>query len=121
MTDSKVIAFIHATLRSVWALELLLLLKRDPSRFWPEADLIRELRGSQVAVRTALAELGTAGLVVQENGGSRYQPAASALDEAVQALEALYLARPMAVMRAVTSAPNQKLRIFSDAFKWRDS
>ena len=121
MTDRDVIDFIHATLRSVWALELLLLLKRHPERAWLEVDLIRELRGSQVAVRGALSELGTAGLILQEDGAARYQPATSALDDAVRALEALYAARPMAVVRAVTSAPNQKLRIFSDAFKWKDS
>jgi hypothetical protein len=35
-------------------------------------------------------------------------------------IEAVYAAKPMAVAKAIMSAPNDKLRIFADAFKLKD-
>ena len=121
MTEDDLLAFIASSIGSVWSLELLLLLKRAPQRSWAQEELIRELRGSSVVIAEALTILQNAGLVAQDScGGFRYQTASERLDQLVSELEQAYAARPMTVIKAIVAAPSDKLRIFSDAFKFKD-
>jgi hypothetical protein len=120
VTDEEIFAFVRTSVRSVWALELLLLLRRHPGRAWHPEELVLELRGSPAIVQEELAGLRSAGLVVEADGRYRYGPASPATDALAAALQETYAARPMAVVKAIMAAPNEKLRIFSDAFKLRD-
>jgi hypothetical protein len=121
VTEENLTTFITATIGSVWALELVLLLKREPQRSWRTDELIREMRGSQVVIAEALKMLQGAGLVVQDGAGAhRYQAASEHLDQMVSELEKAYAAKPMTVIKAIIAAPSDKLRTFSDAFKLKD-
>lgn len=120
MTDEEIFAFVRTSVRSVWALELLLLLRRSPGRLWHADELVRELRGSPAIVQEELAAMRGAGLVGEAEGRYRYQPVSAAADALAGALQETYAARPMAVVKAIMAAPNEKLRIFSDAFRLRD-
>jgi hypothetical protein len=118
VTDDDIFAFVRASVRSVWALELLLLLRRDPGRAWSPDELVRELRGSPAIVAEELAGLQRAGLVAAEpDGRFRYGPQAPRLDELAAGVQRMYAAKPMAIVKAIMAAPNDKLRIFSDAFR----
>ena len=121
MTDDDVLAFVQKSIKSVWALELLLLLRRDRQRFWPIGDLVRELRSSESAVEGALDSLRSTGFVSTDAGELyRYGPGSAELDGIAARIEVIYAAKPMAVAKAIMSAPNDKLRIFADAFKLKD-
>ncbi len=121
MPEDDLFAFIATTVSSVWALELLLLLKRDPEKSWDPDSLIRELRSSRVVIDEALKRLQGAGLVMQDGAMRyRYQTASARLHELVSELEQTYATRPMTVIRTIVSAPSDKLRAFSDAFKLKD-
>jgi DNA-binding IscR family transcriptional regulator len=109
--------FIRATIRSAWALELLLLMSRERGQARSAEAINRELRGSLGLVLDILATFRQAGLVVEEAGGYRYAPASAELESLVQELEAEYAARPLAVFKAVAAAPNDKIQTFADAFK----
>jgi hypothetical protein len=110
--------FIGSSFRSVWALELLLLLKRDP-RPWSRVELISTLRASELVVNKVLDELVAAGLVSIEGEEARYMPVGSSLAEHVNAVERLYAARPDAVRRAIVSAASSGATAFADAFRLR--
>jgi hypothetical protein len=121
VTEEDLTAFVAKTIGSVWALELLLLLKREPQRSWTTEVLIREMRGSQVVIADALKMLQEAGLVAQDSAGAhRYQAASEHLDQLASELEKAYATKPMTVIKAIVAAPSDKLRIFSDAFKFKD-
>lgn len=121
ISEQQVLNFAAASLRSVWALEMLLTLKRQPGKNWHSDELLRELRSSQVVVADALNNLCTAGLVVQEEGPVyRYQPGSAGVDEFVTELGKVYSAKPMAVIRAIVTSPNKKLQILSDAFRIKE-
>jgi hypothetical protein len=110
--------FIRTTIRSVWALELLLLISREREQAWRAVDLNRELRGSLGLVSDILSQFAAAGLVAEKDDGSfRYEPRSSDLDKLVRQLEAAYAARPLAVVRAIVAAPNEKIQTLADAFK----
>lgn len=103
---------------SVWALEMLLLIRRAPARVWSMDELNRELRGSALVVAQACAALAAAGLAIEEEPGKfRYQPARPELAQTVDRLAALYAEFPFAVTQAILAAPSSKIRSFADAFR----
>ncbi|ALG73159.1 hypothetical protein VY88_16560 [Azospirillum thiophilum] len=114
------LTLLRGSIRSVWALELILLLRRHSDRDWSNADLVRELRGSEVVVQEALAGFRGAGLLVaQADGSHRYQPAAPMLDQWVEEIEQAYAIRPSAIIREIFAAPGNKVQIFADSFRFR--
>ena len=117
VTEEQVFAFARNTIRSVWALELLLLLRKDRGRAWAVDELVRELRSSEAVTLPCLDVLKSAGLVAGEAGRFRYAPASEELDAVSGELAKTYAARPMALAKAIMRTPNEKLTIFADAFK----
>jgi hypothetical protein len=109
--------FIRTTVGSAWALELLLLMSREPHQLRSADDLNRELRGSMGLVREILARFADAGLVQEEGGAYRYAPASPELAGLVRELESEYAARPLTVFKAIIASPNEKIQTFADAFK----
>lgn len=120
MTDEEVLAFVQASIPSVWALELLLLIRRDPGRDWRADALVRELRSTETIVDDALTALRSIGIVVGQGGLYRYQPASHALDVLVSETAKIYAIKPIPVIRAIVTAPNDKLRTFANSFKLKD-
>jgi hypothetical protein len=121
VTDQDLLTFVAASIRSVWALELLLFLKRNSTNVWGRDSLIRELRSSSAVISEALTSLEAAGLVAQGNGMDyRFCPASPALDQIASDLERLYAAKPLSVVNAIVASPTVRLRMFSDAFKLKE-
>ncbi|MGN6155457.1 MAG: hypothetical protein ACTHN4_06955 [Sphingomicrobium sp.] len=110
--------FIGSSFRSVWALELLLLLKRD-DRGWSREELITALRASELVVNKALDELLAAGLISIEADKAVYQPASPGMRRAIDDVEKMYSARPDAVRRAIVSSASSGATAFADAFRLR--
>lgn len=118
--DDDLQTFVRAAIRTVWSIELLILLKRDQARTWREPDLVRELRASMTSVAQALSAFETAGLVVRGTEGEIvYSPATQGLRDISDRLEAAYRERPMAVVDAIMAEPDDRLRTFADAFRLR--
>jgi hypothetical protein len=112
-------AFVREHLRSVWALELLLMLRRQPDRCWKPAELVAELRASGPLVGDNLAAFERSGLAVCDEAGCwRYAPAAPVLDELAARLERAYRERPVAIINLI-AAPPDPIQGLADAFKWR--
>ena len=116
--DADLAAFVREHMRSVWAVELLLLLRRDPERCWPAEALVAELRASTNLVADNLAAFERRGLAVRDDAGCwRYAPAAAPLDALAGRLERAYRERPVAVINLI-SRPDP-IQGLADAFKWR--
>jgi hypothetical protein len=111
-------AFIRTHLRSVWELELLLLVSRDPVRSWSAEELNRELRSSLGLISQILSKLEHAGLVTATDDQKyRYQPRSAEIEQVVRQLEEAYAARPLTIVRAILAGPNEKIQTLADAFK----
>ena len=120
MTEDDILAFVRGAIGSAWALELLLLLQREPGRGWTADALVRELRGSLPLVTDSLERLTAAGLVAQnESGEHLYRPQSHERAELVSALAGLYASKPIAVLRAIFATPSDKIRSFADAFLFK--
>ena len=113
--DPDLIQFIGAYIKSVWALELLLLLRSDPNRPWQADALVRELRASTSLVQDNLSLFERSGLAVREGMAWRFAPASARLAELTSRLAEAYGERPMATIGLISRAsPVQSL---ADAFK----
>lgn len=120
-TDS-VSSFICGAFRSVWALELLLHLRRTRERAWSTEELVEALRGSALIVSQSLDGLIRAGLVsIDDRGCARYQPASPETEQLMDAAQELYTRKPETVRRIIVSAGHPGLANFADAFRlWKD-
>jgi len=120
-TDS-VSSFIRGAFRSVWALELLLHLRRTRERAWSTEELVEALRGSALIVSQSLDGLIRAGLVsIDDRGCARYQPASPETEQLMDAAQELYTRKPETVRRIIVSAGHPGLANFADAFRlWKD-
>ena len=117
-SDENVLRFIAASFPSVWALELLLVLKRE-RRAWAREELVTTLRASELVVSKALDALVTAGLASIEGEDAAFLPVSSDVEECVEQVEQLYRSRPNSVRRAIVSTSTRTANAFAEAFKLR--
>jgi hypothetical protein len=121
LTEEEVLAFVRSYISSVYTLELLLLVKNNRSRPWHAAELVRDLRSSPTAVAEALKSLQSAGLVsVDSTGLAYFDPKSPAHDAVAAGIEQTYAAKPLSLVKAITTPSTEKLQIFSDAFKLKE-
>ena len=117
--EQDLFGFIREQLRSVWALELLLLMRRQADRSWTPQELVGELRASQTLVTDNLTAFERAGLVrAGEDGRYAFAPVSPVLAALCDQLAAAYAERPVTVINAIVSPPD-KLQGLADAFRIR--
>ena len=115
---SEVRDFILTKVRSVWALEVLLLLRRESSRAWTLNELTKELRSSHAAVTEAMLQFQNAGLIAdQGSAGFRYHATSEKDDAIVEQLGEIYSTTPMTLIKEIVTAPRSGIERFADAFK----
>jgi hypothetical protein len=114
--EDDVLNFAASSIASIWAVELLLLVRQD-RRAWTSAELMRQLRGSDVIIAQGLQRLQGAGLITEDSGRYLYKPSSSEIDALATELENLYRLKPVTVVSAIANAPQRKLQILSDAFR----
>ena len=120
--NQSVARFIQSSFRSVWSLDLLLLLKRD-QRPWTREAMVTALRASDLVVSQALDSLVTAGLAtLDDQNKASYTPNNEAVAKLVKETEDLYGTRPDMVRRLIIAASTPGITAFADAFRLgRDS
>lgn len=111
--------FITSSFPSVWALELLLMLKGREGRHSHE-ELVVWLRASDLVVTQALNSLIAAGLAsVDEDQCASYTPVSAAVADLVKRTADLYSRRPDAVRRMIVAPHARGITAFADAFRLR--
>lgn len=112
--------FLRDYFKSIWSLELLLHLEREPERSFLPAELVEALRASHAIVEQSLAGLLAGGLIVAEDDGRvRYAPANPRLRGLVERVRDGYASRPDAVRRVIVSSVANGASAFADAFRLR--
>jgi len=114
-----VIDFLNKHIATVWALELLLLMRQNRARAWTIEEMAKELRASSQVIMRVIPPLTAAGVVIETAGRWRYQPQRSELDETIDRLDAVYKQLPVTIIRHIALAPHREAQGFADAFKFR--
>jgi DNA-binding GntR family transcriptional regulator len=117
VSDPGFLGLVRQHIRSVWSLEVLLLLRSRPGETWRPEALVRELRASAPLIAGCLAKLQDSGLAVSEDGGWRFAPASPELERFCGQLAEAYQTRPVAVINMIAS-PSQ-VQDLANAFKFK--
>ena len=118
-SPQELASFIGASFRSVWALELLLLLKQQ-ERACSAEELVTFMRASPSVVERALESLTSAGLAGADAKGVAYMPVSAEVAKLVEETEQLYRTKPNRVRRLIVASGHSGLVAFSDAFRLKD-
>lgn len=110
--------FISSSFPSVWALELLLLLKSE-RRPWSRDELVGTLRASELVVSQSLASLVAGGLASVTEEEVLYMPVSDSVAKLVDQAENLYALKPDKVRRLIVTASASEIAAFADAFRLR--
>ncbi len=110
--------FIRNSFKSVWALELLLLMRRERGREWSVTDLSRELRANDSIVSGILPEFIENGFVSETRKKLfRYKPKRRMLEQLVDRVAEAYAKNRVRVTEEILNAPNNQIQTFANAFK----
>ena len=119
-SERELAEFIRSTFRSVWALELALLMAEDTERAWTRDDLVTALRASDLIIARSSEELTAAGLIVVDGEGRAcFRPASEQIAKLMKAAASLYGRSPDKVRRIIVSAATGGVTAFADAFRIR--
>jgi hypothetical protein len=114
--------FIVQHIESLGQLEVLLLVRQEPERWWRVEEIARALYTPVEICAGVLADLARRGFLAAGEPPEppyRYQPATSELDGLVDAVAETYRERRVAVITAIYSRPVSKVQTFADAFRIR--
>ena len=121
MLDPDLINFVRHSLRSVWALEVLLFIRRHSPEPVGYGTIVRELRATPALVRRIVEQLVAEHLVVPEGAESvRFRASTTSLERMCDLVDAASRDRPIALRDAIIGNPDAKLKNFSDAFRFTD-
>ena len=121
MIPEDVRAFVADELGSIWAIELLVLLRADPRRAWSPEELVRELRASAMVVGELLPRFKKLGLVDSPEAGRwNWRPASPELERMSEAVARAYTTTPVALIKAISQQPTSQVHLLADAFKLKE-
>ena len=114
--------FLRGAVPTVDAAELLLLLQREPERWWTADEAARALLpGASLneadAARYVGIFQGNGLLAIGEDRRVQYRPAFGELDAHVRTLAQAYSERPVTLIRVIYALRDSKIQSFADAFK----
>lgn len=120
--DPQLTTFVRKSLGSIWALEVLLFVRRRaPDPVTVEA-IDRELRATPYLVRRMVDHLVGEQLVQRELGDLvRFHARTPELERLCELLETASRERPIGLRDAIVGSHDTKLRTFADAFRFKDS
>ena len=114
--------FIAQHIESLAQLELLLLLRREPSRGWTCHELSKQLYITPDVCASIVADLERRGFLLRDAANNDlywYRSAGTATDQLIDQLADLYQQRRVAVITQIYSRPVKNVQTFADAFRLR--
>ncbi|RYD43423.1 MAG: hypothetical protein EOP83_31835 [Verrucomicrobiaceae bacterium] len=119
-SNVEITEFIRSAFRSVWSLELVLLMAEGGERGWSRNDLVTALRASELIVARATEELTAAGLIITDSEGKAcFRPTSDQHRRLVAEAGALYARSPNKIRRIIVESGSGGLSAFADAFRIR--
>jgi hypothetical protein len=117
LSENDILDFARNAVGSVWALELLLLLRRTAPEAWTADVLVTEMRASSAIVDASLARLEAAGLLRNDGGLFTFAPSSPPLANLCDALADQYQKSPVLLINAIAKPKIAGLRALADAFR----
>jgi hypothetical protein len=114
-----IVHFIRECIDRLETLDVLLRLQSAPERSWTIRQISDEMRSSPLAIESALESLLRHGLLEKDGTSFRFRPRDAALEDKTSRLAACYRERRTAVITTIFSKPNEAIRGFAEAFRFK--
>ena len=114
--------FLADNIDTVLELELLLLLRGEPSRAWTAEDLAKELKIDATFAEAQLNKFHQRGFLARTDDAKpayRYAPQNPQLEATVGRVATEYATRRVTIIGLIFSKPTSTLKSFADAFRIR--
>ena len=111
--------FLKGHIRSVFSLEVLLLLRREQSRSFTASEVAKEL-GIESDVAQQLSELTSANLIRRTDGDTaryRYAPVDEKLESLVDQLAVAYAKQRVPILSLILTEHADRIRGFVEAYR----
>ncbi len=119
-TDHDIEQFIGDSFASIWDLEMLSVLLREPDQRLARSELVSRLRASEVVVEQGIRSLTSSGIATLDGEGwLRFQPVNDHVGECAQQASAFYARFAGRARRIIVARQSPGLDAFADAFRWR--
>lgn len=119
-TDRDIEEFIGDSFTSVWDVELLSALLGRPAQSATAAELIEQMRSSELVVARGIEALIAAGIATLDGDGAlTFQPVNDHVAECARQACDVYLRFPGRVRRMIVARQTPGLNAFADAFRLR--
>ncbi len=116
--SAETLEFIQSSFKSVWALELFFLMRRERTRAWTISELNREMRASEWLLGGILPDLVRKGLVVEAAKDLfQYGVASPEIEQLVDDVATAYAKNRIRVINEIFKVPDRNVRSFADAFR----
>jgi len=118
--SAETLDFIRSSFKSVWALELIFVMRRESTRSWSISELTQQLRASEPLVRGILPDFVKKGLVLETARNLfQYSPAALELEQLVDRVAVAYTENRIRLINEMFKVPDRNAQSFADAFKFK--
>ena len=111
--------FLTDCIETVSQLELLFIFFENKTRTWTAISISKELRTHASMALKQMDVLQSKGILKKENDQFSYAPQSEKIDENISKLHELYRERPVAIVTFIYTKPEDKLKGFADAFKFK--
>lgn len=117
--------FLRTVVPTVEAAELLLVLQREPGRWWSAAEAASVIESSASLTEADAAHHFSAFqanrlAAVGPDKRAQYRPADAGVDAHARTLEQAYRERPVTLIRMIYALRDSNIRSFADAFRLRN-
>lgn len=116
---SEIVEFLNRHIGSAVQLEVLLLVHSRTGQDCSAAGIASEFRIDPAWTEQALAGLASAGVLQRAGDKYRFMPENEPLAHIVAELAKLYDQRRVTIISMIFSRPNEPIRRFTDAFRFR--
>lgn len=111
--------FLTDCIETVSQLELLLFIFENKNKAWNAESISRELRTHPAMAQKQMDILFAKGILAKDDEGYSYWPQTPKLENNITQLFALYHERPVTIVTFIFTKPEDKLKGFADAFKFK--
>lgn len=111
--------FLTDCIETVSQLELLFFILENKSHSWTADSISKQLRTHPSMASKQMEILSSKGILSKENDQYSYSPQNKTLEENIKQLHDLYHERPVAIVTYIFTKPEDKLKGFADAFKFK--
>jgi hypothetical protein len=115
--SAETLKFVRRSFESVWALELILMMRRENTRCWSVSELTQQLRASELLVGGILPDLVRKGWCWRPRQACSSIVPPQSNEQLVDKVAVVYAENRIRLINEIFKVPDRNAQTFADAFR----